>query len=129
MKEPSVKVVVYTSSSWSASNPYPGKVYHIDAKLWNEEAISHAWDPPPYDAARIMPVYAASKALAEKACWEWVEKNKPDFSFNTVLPAANFGKIVDIEHQGYPSTIAWVKDLFLGVVNIQPFVPPREHDH
>ena len=126
MNEKSVKAVVYTSSSWSASNPYPGKEYHIDTKSWNEEAMTHAWDKPWDSAERIMPVYAASKALAEKACWEFVEKEKPHFSFNTLLPAANFGKIVDIEHQGYPSTIGWVKDLFLGVVNIQPFVPPRE---
>jgi nucleoside-diphosphate-sugar epimerase len=125
-REGSVKAVVYTSSSWSASYPYPNKEFNIDQGSWNEEAIKHAWDPPPYGPERIMPVYAASKALAERKCWEWVRERKPGFVFNTILPAANFGGVVSVENQGYPSTIAWVKDLFEGTVNMQPFVPPRE---
>ena len=81
--ESSVKAVVYTSSSWAAATPAPGVKYHIDSGLWNEAAIDSAWDPPPYGADRIMPVYAASKALAERACWKFMEEQKPSFTFNT----------------------------------------------
>jgi hypothetical protein len=31
-------------------------------------------------------VYAASKAEGERAAFGWVEKNKPGFVFNSVLP-------------------------------------------
>lgn len=80
--ETSVKAVVYTSSSWAAASPAPNVKYHIDSNLWNETAISSAWDPPPYGAERIMPVYAASKALAERECWKFMKEQKPSFSFN-----------------------------------------------
>jgi nucleoside-diphosphate-sugar epimerase len=30
--------------------------------------------------------YVASKVLAERAAWSWVEKNKPTFDLVTVLP-------------------------------------------
>lgn len=82
-KEPSVKAVVYTSSSWAAASPAPDVEYHIDSNLWNEAAIKSAWDPAPYGAERIMPVYAASKALAEQESWKFMKEHDPSFVFNT----------------------------------------------
>jgi hypothetical protein len=33
--------------------------------------------------------YAASKTEQERTAWNWVEENKPQFSFNAVLPNVN----------------------------------------
>jgi nucleoside-diphosphate-sugar epimerase len=128
-KEPTVQAVVLTSSSWAAATPIPDKVYHIDSSLWNEDAVKQAWAPPPYEQDRLMAVYAASKVEGEKACWDFMQEKKPSFTFNAVLPAANFGHILDHTNQGFPSTMEWLKDLFLGNINIQPFIPPRKSYH
>lgn len=50
------------------------------AAAWNE-------DIPPKDKA--LAVYAASKTEAERQSWKWMEKNKPHFKFNTVVPCFN----------------------------------------
>lgn len=81
-KEPSVKAVVLTSSSWASATPVPNVRYHIDSNLWNEDAVKAAWAPPPYEQDRLMAVYAASKVEGEKACWRFMEENKPHFTFN-----------------------------------------------
>lgn len=36
----------------------------------------------------------ASKAFAEKAAWQFMEKEKPDFSLTTICPTLVFGPIV-----------------------------------
>jgi nucleoside-diphosphate-sugar epimerase len=87
-KEPSVKAVVLTSSSWACATPIPNVEYHIDSKLWNEDAVKAAWAPPPYEQDRLMAVYAASKVEGEKACWKFMEENKPNFTFNAGKQAA-----------------------------------------
>ena len=140
-KEESVKAVVLTSSSWAQSNPAPNKKFNIDAGTWNDWAAQNAYHEP-FGDDKLMTVYAASKVFGERECWKYVKDNKPGFVFNagqscqsfgsgnaddiTVLPAANFGRVLDTEKQGYPSTIGWVKDLFLGKVDVHPFVPPRK---
>lgn len=53
---------------------------------WNDEAIKQAYNPDAPDYMKGMFVYAASKTEGEKAAWKWMEKNKPGFQFNTVLP-------------------------------------------
>ena len=81
-KEPSVKAVVLTSSSWASATPVPNVKYHINSELWNEDAVKAAWAPPPYEQDRLMAVYAASKVEGERACWKYMEENKPRFTFN-----------------------------------------------
>ena len=78
-----IKAVVLTSSSWACATPIPNIKYHIDSDLWNEEAVKAAWAPPPYEQDRLMAVYAASKVEGEKACWKFMEENRPGFAFNT----------------------------------------------
>src|SRR5438045_1662606 len=78
---PEVKKVVITSSFASIltgdKGNWPGHVY--SEKDWNpiteEEAISN-----PVNA------YRASKTLAEKAAWEFVEREKPNFTLATINP-------------------------------------------
>ncbi|KAH7321482.1 hypothetical protein BKA65DRAFT_512273 [Rhexocercosporidium sp. MPI-PUGE-AT-0058] len=125
VKEPSVKAFVYTSSSWSAVNPQPNVKYTIGPDSWNEHAIKAAWAPPPYSPERTMDVYAAGKAEAEAASWKFVKEIEPAFVFNAVLPSANFGIVCDPEHQGFPSTIGWLKSLFEGELTLHNCVPPQ----
>lgn len=85
----SVKRVVITSSFASildfAAGLRPGKTY-------NEED----WNPMTRDEAKAAgPVagYLTSKVLAEKAGFDFVEKEKPNFSIATVCPPMVYGPI------------------------------------
>ena len=55
-KEPSVKRVVMTSSSTAAASPQPNKVFTMDEKTWNMEAVEAAWAPPPVSACLCLEV-------------------------------------------------------------------------
>jgi hypothetical protein len=43
-----------------------------------------------------------------------VKEHNPHFVLNTILPNANIGKVLSPEHQGYASTVGWVKALWGG---------------
>lgn len=82
---PTVKRVVITSSFAAIVNPkqHP-KVYSEDD--WNpvtwEEALDHS------------NVYRASKTFAERATWDFVAKEKPNFDIATINPPLVLGPIV-----------------------------------
>ncbi|RMJ22906.1 hypothetical protein PHISP_06225 [Aspergillus sp. HF37] len=82
---PTVKRVVITSSFAAIvnANGHP-KVY--SDKEWNpmtwEEAMDHS------------KVYRGSKTFAEKAAWDFVEKEKPNFNIATINPPLVLGPIV-----------------------------------
>jgi nucleoside-diphosphate-sugar epimerase len=127
-KEPSVKRFVLTSSSTAAASPQPNKVFTIDENTWNEDAIKAAWAPPPYEGLqRRLDVYSASKTQGEQAAWRFVKEEKPGFDFNTVLPNANMGQILSVQHQGYPSTAGWIQALWNGFKGHEDlaFNPPQ----
>jgi nucleoside-diphosphate-sugar epimerase len=111
-----IKRVVLTSSSTAAASPQPNKVFNIDPTVWNEDAVKAAWAPPPYDGVeRKLNVYSASKTQAEQAAWDFVKSpNANGITLNCVLPNMNMGEILSIEHQGYPSTMGWIKALWDG---------------
>lgn len=110
-----VKRFVLTSSSTAAASPQPNRVFNIDPTVWNEEAVKAAWAPPPYEGVqRKLDVYSASKTQGEQAAWKFVKEISPDIVLNCVLPNMNIGEILSIEHQGYPSTMSWVKALWGG---------------
>jgi len=54
------------------------------------------WFPVTYDQAKnsTVPyfVYSASKSLAEKAAWDFVEEKKPGFTLTTILPSIIYGE-------------------------------------
>jgi nucleoside-diphosphate-sugar epimerase len=88
-REKSVKHLVLTSSFASmldmAAYPSPGKVYTDDD--WNPATYDEAKDkskPPPF-------IYCASKKLAEKAAWDFVQNEKPGWSLTTLAPPMIFG--------------------------------------
>ncbi|KAI9767825.1 MAG: hypothetical protein M1839_004339 [Geoglossum umbratile] len=112
-KEQSVKRFVFTSSSAAITLPKPNVEFSVDENTWNDEVLPIAWTAPPYDQSRGPIVYAASKVQAEREAWQFVEKNKPAFVFNTVLPAAVFGEIFDPVNQR-ASTGGMLRGVFLG---------------
>ncbi|TAQ91533.1 hypothetical protein B7494_g154 [Chlorociboria aeruginascens] len=87
---PSVKHVVITSSFASIINPAKGN-------SWTEHTYSEAdWNPITVEEALLNPTngYRASKTFAEKAAWEFLEKEKPNFTLSTMCPPLVFGPIV-----------------------------------
>lgn len=86
---PSVKHVVITSSFASivdgSKGFWPGHVYSEDD--WNPMTLDDAQENPAMG-------YRASKTFAEKAAWEFIEKEKPNFTLSTINPPLVFGPIV-----------------------------------
>ncbi|KAA8910670.1 hypothetical protein FN846DRAFT_938130 [Sphaerosporella brunnea] len=85
---PSVKRVVITSSFASIIDPTkgtrPGHVY--SEADWNPVTIEEATRDPGTG-------YRASKTLAEKSAWNFVEDEKPNFEISTINPPLVFGPI------------------------------------
>ncbi|KAI0056652.1 D-lactaldehyde dehydrogenase [Artomyces pyxidatus] len=77
----SVKRVVITSSSAAITIPSTEPVTY-DESSWNNPAIQKVKELGA--AAGPGPIYLASKTLAEKAAWEFVEKNKSSISWDLV---------------------------------------------
>ena len=87
---PSVKRVVITSSFASIINASKGP-------SWTEHTYTEAdWNPITLEEAVQNPGngYRASKTFAEKAAWDFVEKEKPNFTISTMCPPLVFGPIV-----------------------------------
>jgi|TARA_R110002003_G_scaffold121_19_gene10799 nucleoside-diphosphate-sugar epimerase len=94
---PSVKRVVITSSFASIVNGskgfWPGHTYSEED--WNPITSQEATENP-------MMGYRASKTFAEKAAWDFIEKEKPNFTLSTINPPMVFGPIVS-----FPSVSWW----------------------
>lgn len=84
-----MKRVVITSSFASivdgAKGLRPGHVYSEED--WNPITHKEALENPANG-------YRASKTFAEKAAWEFVEKEKPNFALSTMCPPLVLGPIV-----------------------------------
>lgn len=86
---PSVKRVVITSSFAAIVNPSKGD--------WPEHTYSEKdWNPVTHEQALENPGtgYRGSKTFAEKAAWEFVEKEKPNFTIATINPPLVLGPVV-----------------------------------
>jgi len=86
---PSVKRVVITSSFAAIINPSKGN--------WpGHEYSEEDFNPMTQQDALESPAagYRASKTFAEKAAWDFVEKEKPNFTISTINPPLVFGPIV-----------------------------------
>ena len=83
----SVQRVVATSSFASIVDVSKGlrEGYSYDEKDWN---------PMTYEEASVadgVTAYCASKALAERAMWDWVAQHQPQFTLTTICPPWVFG--------------------------------------
>ena len=105
---PSIKRFVLTSSSVAVSVPIMEKEFAFDSQAWNEASIQQAYAPPPHPDSQAFAVYAASKALAEKALWDFVAKERPGFVANAVLPNFTMGPTLHEQLRG--STHNWLRD-------------------
>ncbi|KAB8303675.1 hypothetical protein EYC80_005065 [Monilinia laxa] len=86
---PSVKWVVVTSSFAAIVNPFKGN--------WPDHTYSEAdWNPITLADAPKNPSngYRASKTFAEKAAWDFLKKEKPNFTLTTINPPLVLGPIV-----------------------------------
>ncbi|KAK7190943.1 hypothetical protein DPSP01_009152 [Paraphaeosphaeria sporulosa] len=110
---PSIKRFVYTSSSNAATRPLVGESRHVDSSSWNDDILEEAWAPPPFETSRSYAVYAASKVACERAAWTFVSDQKPQFTFNTVLPNYTSGIVLQpLSIPGAGSTARWVRDVY-----------------
>ncbi|KAJ7451949.1 NAD-P-binding protein [Mycena latifolia] len=85
-KEPRIRRVVFTSTPVAVVDTTrfdPGKVY-----------TAQDWNPSTYAEAKASPdprvVYGTSKALAERAFWDYIKDEKPTWAGATILPCAVF---------------------------------------
>jgi nucleoside-diphosphate-sugar epimerase len=124
--ESSVKRFAFTSSSVAVTLPKPNQEFSVDENSWNDEAVKVAYSPPPYEPSRGYIVYAASKTESERAAWNFMRENQPDFVFNSVLPNFCFGELLSPKNQP-GSTGNFIRELYFG--NGAPMriaAPPRK---
>lgn len=114
---PNVQRVVTTSSA--AAN--------VDVPQGSRPGYTYTekdWNPMPYDVAvkaDAVAAYCASKAFAEKAGWDWVEREKPHFTLTAINPPYIFGPHVapiDIKQLGESTEILWK---LYGAEKLPPF--------
>ncbi|PYI05858.1 NAD(P)-binding protein [Aspergillus sclerotiicarbonarius CBS 121057] len=82
---PTVKRVTITSSFASIINVKKHPEVYSEAN-WNPVTWEEAMEPSQ--------TYRASKTFAEKAAWDFVEKEKPNFDIATINPPLVFGPVV-----------------------------------
>jgi NADPH-dependent methylglyoxal reductase len=82
----------------------PGFTY--DETIWNPATWE---DAKKSDSGAF--VYCAAKALAERAAWDWIEENKPAFSFVALTPPWIFGPtlggISSLDHLNESTQAIW----------------------
>ncbi|KAK6348076.1 methylglyoxal reductase (NADPH-dependent) gre2 [Orbilia javanica] len=95
---PQLKRVVITSSFASLVEPHePGHTF--DETQWNQFSVDLAekYKADPTNPANELPpnqAYRASKALAERALWKFVETEKPSFEVAAINPVFVFGPVI-----------------------------------
>ncbi|EEU34686.1 uncharacterized protein NECHADRAFT_44664 [Fusarium vanettenii 77-13-4] len=108
--EPSLRRVVFTSSIMAAVLPVAGNDTRVDDDTWNEAAVEAAWAPPPYEPARTLITYAASKVAAEREVWRFVEQEKPHYTLNVICPSGIIGEPLHRKHAEAPTN--WIATHF-----------------
>ncbi|KAH8892860.1 NAD(P)-binding protein [Thozetella sp. PMI_491] len=114
-KTASVKRFVFTSSQ--AVLPSLTEPGVINGKSWNPNAdgiVSYAWAEP-HTEDKAAAIYVASKISAERACWEFMEEEKPGFVLNTVIPGLNIGEVL------HPELLSSSNQVVHGMLVSHPF--------
>jgi nucleoside-diphosphate-sugar epimerase len=84
---PSVRRVVLTSSFASIFQANAGPNHVYSEKDWN----SVTWEEALNNRSQV---YRGSKTFAERAAWDFVENEKPNFTLATIMPPLVLGPIV-----------------------------------
>ncbi|CAK8577871.1 unnamed protein product [Lathyrus sativus] len=102
-KAKEVKRVILTSSAAAVTiNELKGGDHVMDETNWSDVEFLNAAKPPTWG-------YPASKVLAEKAAWEFAEKN--DIDLITVIPTLTMGPYLT---QDMPSSVGLAMSLITG---------------
>ena len=116
---PNASRLVVTSSLAAVADPSaglrPGYAY-----------TSADWNPMTYEQAAAsspVPAYVASKALAERAMWDWVAAHKPPFTLTALNPSWVYGPVIGTPNLASLNTSLAV--LWSGLVDAQA-VPPTD---
>lgn len=116
---PTVKRVAITSSFAAIVNP------KNNPKTYNEES----WNPVTWEEAMGDPgtAYRGSKTFAEKAAWEFIEKEKPNFALSTINPPLVLGPIVSYLNSldSINTSNATIKDMVTGAYKEKGLPPTR----
>ncbi|ANB11092.1 carbonyl reductase (NADPH-dependent) [Sugiyamaella lignohabitans] len=117
---PTVKRVAITSSFASIINASQHPETYSE-KDWNPVTWEQATDPK--DPATT---YRGSKTFAEKAAWDFVEKEKPNFTITTLCPPLVLGPIVHYLNSldAINTSNARVRDFIQGKYKGQSELPP-----
>lgn len=85
---PTVRQVVITSSFASIVNPWKGSwpEHTYSEEDWNPITLAQASESVPNG-------YRASKTFAERAAWDFLEREKPNFTLSTLCPPQVFGPV------------------------------------
>ncbi|MED1420847.1 aldehyde reductase [Bacillus smithii] len=94
-----VERVVMTSSLAAATPDISNKDQHINENLWTD----------PND--KNLDAYRKSKAIAEKAAWNFMEEQNSKTTLTTILPGAIFGPVL---YANVPSSIEVIRRLIQG---------------
>lgn len=79
--------------------------------MWNERSPKTLADKGKQTSP--WEVYSAAKTLAEKAAWDFIEKEKPSFDLTTIIPVWCWGPFIhDTTQRGVGSTPAIFLDTF-----------------
>jgi len=90
-KESKVKRVVITASFACIVEPKE-PVYTFTERDWNEFSPNEVKTKG--DKADPSQMYRASKTLAERAAWDFTDKEKPSFDITTIQPPLIFGPVL-----------------------------------
>ncbi|KAL2110331.1 hypothetical protein VUR80DRAFT_1336 [Thermomyces stellatus] len=112
-KTASVRSVSFTSSAWAAYTPVPNVPMVVNENSWNEDALRRAADGSLSEEEKGLAKFMAVKVMVERACWDWVSRERPHFRFNAVLPDTVLGPILAPAHQ-HGSTAGMLVRLFEG---------------
>jgi len=118
-KSSSVKRIVLTSSAVAVidlTNPNPSHEY-----------TENDWNPFTYEGAIATKsphvAYFASKKLAEKAAWDFIEKQKPSFDLVTLCPPYIFGPFV--HHVDKPDDLNESSKIIYDITHTRTDVDPN----
>ena len=84
---PQIKKVVITSSYvaiWDITKEFSDPSHLVNEESWNPVTPTEA-------KLNALMAYCASKTYAERAAWDFVKKNNPNFTLSTVNPSYVFG--------------------------------------
>jgi nucleoside-diphosphate-sugar epimerase len=114
---------VYTSSSFAVTQPKPSIAFTVDERTFNEDAIRAVKEDG--KAVSGATRYAASKVEVERAMKKWKDESGARIVVNCLNPNGNLGPVLQPQHQGYPTTAGWIKNIWDG--RYEALKRPSEH--